>query len=914
MTDPILPTKLFIPQPRLNLVPRPRLLNCLDAALGGKLTLVSAPAGYGKTTLLAEWVQQVKIPVKWLSLDPGDNDPPRFWRYFVAALQSIELLEPLKIGESLLRLLKSSPLPEHEQLLGGLIAEIAAVPERYTLILDDFHLVTNVQILDGLFYILENLPPGSFGLHLILSCRSDPPWPLARLRVQNQITELRASDLRFTPEEATVFLKEVMQLSLLPEHIVELEKRTEGWVAGLQMAALSMQGRNDIPGFLEGFSGSHRFVLDFLVEEVLNLQTPEMLDFLLKTSILERMTGSLCAAVSGDQASAEILLWLEKANMFLIALDDQRIWYRYHQLFADLLQKQLLSRNPEQLPELHRRASSWYAQSGLPSESVAHALKTQDWNFAAIRIEEYVLDMIQIGEITLVRHWMSSLPDEIIRSRPILCIAQAWTSTRYASVELAEELISQAEAALSKSLSQDGSITAQDYHFVSTQIAVLQVVIARARGDSTQHQQELALEALQRVVPAEDAAARATLFLRLGFCYLDLGKDEQADRIFSQSFRLGNSSGNHYAAHSASYGRMVIARRHGKLHKLAGLCRQTLDTIQEHDDQHQSLSGIALTMLGSLYYEWNDLDEAERLLTQGLKLVEQVGIAELLVKGHFALACIRITQGDEVPLPNLEKIAEGGNPELASLALALQVRLILLQSSSNPFSLGLDKAVGWARSQQHGLRGQPTYDWEIYEKLVYARVLCRQFQSRASVKNEEKLLEVLVFLQEQCQSLEKLDWEGILVEVYLVMAVITQILGRKDKALIALEQALILAEPGNFVRTFLDEGDTAQKLIQDALSEGICEVYTQELVSIFNPSLSERHELKVQQVNWVEEFSERERQVLRLLNTELNVPEIAAEIHLAPTTVRTHVQNIYRKLDVHGRIAALQKAEELGLL
>jgi LuxR family maltose regulon positive regulatory protein len=914
VTVEILSTKLYKPYAHPKRVTRPRLIAQLNDGCYHKLTLISAPAGFGKTTLLSEWISQREHLTCWLSLGEGDNDPARFWAYFVSAMRMIPFLGESHIGEGFLESIQASPTPERESLLESLIAEIAAVPERFFLILDNFHNVTEPKIQDELFYMLENIPSGPSGLHLIVSGRSDPPWPLARLRVRDQITELRTRDLRFTSEEATVFLRDVMQLDLSSDHIAELDTRTEGWAAGLQMAALSMRGRKDIAGFIEGFTGSHRFVLDYLVEEVLSQQSAEILDFLLKSSILERLTGSLCDAVTGKDHSTEILVHLEKANMFLVALDDQRNWYRYHPLFADLLQKQLRMRDPALLPDLHRRASRWYAQAGYLQEAVAHALNGEDWDFAASQIEDHVLGLIQQGEMTLARQWMSSLPDEMIRPRPILCVAQAWTSAKYASVELAEELLAQAEAALSKDLSQDGSLEQQIYDFVNNQIAVLQVVIARARGDSTQRQQELALKALDRVGPSGDTAARATLLLRLGFCYLDLGKDGQADRVFSQAFESGLSSGNHYAAHSANYGRMVIARRHGRLHELAAICHQILDAFREPDDQ-QPLSGIALTMLGGLSYERNKLDEAESLLIQGLKLVEQVGMTELLVKGRFALTCVKIAKGAIGSIPDLAKITQGGYPTLGLFAAALQARLHLLLARYSTDSNYERKAFEWAETQQLILRGRPTYDWEIYEKLIYARVLCQQYHTRQNAEGKERLAEVLDFITEQRQPLEELSWQGILVEVYVVSALILQTLGRNVEALTALEGALRLAEPQDFVRTFVDEGQPMKGLLQQVIASGSWVAYAEKLLQSFSDqSVSVPIKMQEQVDDLIEPLSQREQQVLHLLNSRLGVPEIAEEIHLAPTTVRTHVQSIYRKLDVHGRIEALQRAEELGLI
>ncbi|MFN2234027.1 MAG: LuxR family transcriptional regulator, partial [Anaerolineales bacterium] len=399
----LLPTKLYAPPHRKVFVPRTNLLKQLNRGLERKLTLISAPAGYGKSTLLSEFVRQSGVPAAWLSLDKGDNDPSRFWSYFVAALQTIPGLDHAWNANIFQNIQQKSFVSENEPLLTALITKITAMSERVILILDDLQTITEDQILDGLFYLLENLHPGPQGMHIIIASRSDPPWPLARLRAGDQITEIRSKDLSFTLDETTTFINGVMGLSLSPGEITELDQRTEGWIAGLQMAAISMQDRENISEFLDAFTGSHRFVLDYLVEEVLNKQKPEIMNFLLKTSILERMTSSLCNAITGICNAADVLSHLEKANLFLIALDEQRIWYRYHHLFADLLHKQLRLKFPEQIPEIHRLASQWHAQNGSPIEAVEHALKSNDREFAATQVEEFILALIQNGEMRLAR-------------------------------------------------------------------------------------------------------------------------------------------------------------------------------------------------------------------------------------------------------------------------------------------------------------------------------------------------------------------------------------------------------------------------------------------------------------------------------------------------------------------------------
>lgn len=910
----ILPTKLFIPRPQSNLVPRQHLLERLDSGLDGKLTLVSAPAGYGKSTLLAAWAQQAKIPIAWLSIDGDDNDPIRFWTHFIAALRSVPLPDNSRVGEGFLQLQQNPVSSEYEPSYRELIAEIIALGSRFVIILDDFHTLIDPQVLDMVFYLLENIPTGFPSLHLIFSCRNDPPWPLARLRVRKEINEIRAKDLRFTRREAAAFLTDVMELPLSQNHVREIDRRTEGWAAGLQMAAISLQGRNDISEFLRGFSGSHRFVLDYLVEEVLDRQSETDLDFLLKTSLLERLTGSLCDAVVERQGSSEILQRLEKSNMFLVALDDQRVWYRYHHLFSDLLQKQLLTREPEAALELHRRASQWYAQADYPRETIAHALKTNDWVFAADQVERHVLEFIQRGSITLVRQWLRSLPQEVIWRRPILCIAQALTSAKYATADLAAELLTKAEAALERGNAEDGGFDKETYDFISTQIAVAQVVIARARGDSTQRQQELALAALEQIQPAQDPASRATLFLRLGFCYLDQGEDRQAAGAFSQAFKLGQTSGNHYAAHGASYGQMVIDRRHGRLQTLDARCRQAFNSIPKGDERLQSLSGIALTMQGMLYYEWNNLAEAARALTQGLEMLEHVSMTELLIKGKFTVACLSILKGSQAPIPDLSGIAEKGSPALISFAAALRARLYLFAHQNGAQHDPLEP-FQWASNQQFRLRGQPTYDWEIIEKLVYARVLIKQYLDQPTNGRKTALTHALAFLEDQVETLADLNWEGILIEVHVVMAVLLHSLGKSGKALTALEQALSFGESQRFVRTFIDEGSVMREMLQIAARREICEGYTHILLSSYDSQLKPFENSKqIRGSALIDPLTKRETQILHCLKTQLSVPEIADEIHLAPTTVRTHVQNIYRKLGVKRRMEAIQKAGKIGLL
>jgi LuxR family maltose regulon positive regulatory protein len=418
---PLLATKIYIPPPRPGLVSRPRLIRRLDEGLrlGHRLTLVSAPAGFGKTTLLSEWCAGCGRPVAWLSLDEGDNDPARFLAYLVAALQTVEV----DIGAGVVAALQSPQPPSMEAGLTLLINEMTTISDPFALVLDDYHLITAQPIQDGLTFLLDHLAPQ---MHLCIAGRADPPLPLARLRARGQLTELRAADLRFTPGEAAAFLNTSVGLNLSNAEVAALDARTEGWIAGLQMAALSMRGRQDLPGFIRAFTGTHRFVLDYLVEEVLEQQSPGIQRFLLKTSVLERLAAPLCDAVTAGSDSRTILGQLDRDHLFLIPLDNERRWYRYHHLFADLLRSRLKQTDPDRAPILRRRASEWYEQHGLIVDAVSHAFAAGDIGQVARLVEGNVLAMMGHGELTTVMRWLDGLPAGMVRSRPWLSIARAW--------------------------------------------------------------------------------------------------------------------------------------------------------------------------------------------------------------------------------------------------------------------------------------------------------------------------------------------------------------------------------------------------------------------------------------------------------------------------------------------------------
>jgi LuxR family maltose regulon positive regulatory protein len=524
MSAALLATKLFIPPARPKAVLRPQLFKRLNQGLDNKLILISAPAGFGKTTLLSEWVASCSLPVAWLSLDEGDSDPSRFIAYLVASLQT---LAP-NIGARVLAVLQSPQLPPLEQILTALLNETTTTLEDFVLILDDYHVVDSKAVDQALTFLLEHLPPQ---MRLVIATREDPQLPLARLRGRSQLTELRVTDLRFTSSEAAKFLNQVMSLNLSAEDIAALENRTEGWIAGLQMAALSMQGLEDTAGFIQSFTGSHHFVLDYLIEEVLQKQPESVQNFLLLTSILERMCGPLCDAVlpGSSDTGEETLVYLDRANLFIIPLDNERRWYRYHHLFAELLRTRLARAYPDQITELHRRASDWHANNGFPYEAITHALIVQDWTRAAEVIERFSDELPMRGESNTRLGWFESFPPQILMDRPRLGLTYAWALLMSNQLDRAEQQLNQ----LTPLVQTTASLLGELY--------VIRVLIAARRYD-TPAMIELAQQALSRV-PPEEASARSRILLTLGVAYDEMGGDiASAKNAFREAYELGKAS------------------------------------------------------------------------------------------------------------------------------------------------------------------------------------------------------------------------------------------------------------------------------------------------------------------------------------------------------------------------------------
>ena len=939
VSSQLLATKLYVPPIRPELVPRPRLVERLKAGLHFRLTLVSAPAGFGKTTLLSECAGRCDWPVAWLSLDKGDNDPGRFWAYFIAALQTIPGLRAANVGEAALAQLRppglatgasglaSAPL---EATLTGLLNDIVvAGPSPFILILDDLHLVTERQIHDGLIFLLEHLPPQ---VHLALSSRADPPWPLARLRARCEVAELRAQDLRFTPEEAAAFLNNIMHLDLSPEDIAALDARTEGWIAGLQMMAISMQGRRRTHGaaglssFIKALTGSHRFILDYLVEEVLDQQPPDLQAFLLKTSVLERLTAPLCDAVVGIVDSQAVLAQLEQANLFLVPLDDERRWYRYHHLFADLLHIRLEQQStPQEIASLHRRAGRWYEHNDLIAEAVSHALAAGDVDQVAHLAERNALAALYQGHVTTVVGWLDALPGEVVCSRPWLCIARAWvlaSTGQWDAVAVALQGAEQAGLEASQPEAQR----------IAAHILALRTYATAIKGDLA-GAKELAHQALDRL-PREDLPVRSLVTLLLGSTLRHSGELAAAAKVWTDAIDASRAAGDSHGAVTLLSALAATQIEQGHLRKAAANSREALRLADEYvgrGGQPLQFLGPVHARLSTLYREWNDPQAAVYHARQGLALSESWGHLEAVITGRETLAYALQAAGDaDAALEVMHKarqVSAGLSAWYEAKTAAAQARLWLI--------LGDVAAAGRWSDDSAVLEAETALGFDrLPDYLTKAWTLVAQ-------NRPDRALDLLARLSAM---IDAAGAAGFLIESLVLRTMALQARGEFEWTVFPLEHALFLAESEGYVRTFIDHGRLMIEPLTAILAEQqqgrpaaawrIPPAYVVKLLAALGEEAEEREPAQstapirkpdithipvrrqppTANIHLIEPLSERELEVLHLLSTSLPTPEIAEELFISVSTVRTHIKNIYGKLNAHNRIGAVERSRELGLL
>ncbi len=900
---PILATKLYLPRLRPNVVSRPRLLERLNEGLHRNLTLISAPAGFGKTTLVSAWVALIERPTAWLSLDEGENDPARFLAYLVAALQTIAA----HIGEGVLDVLQSSQPPPPEAMLTALLNEITTLPDHFVLVLDDYHVIDAKPVDIALTYLVEHLPPQ---MHLVIATREDPHLPLARLRARGHLTELRATDLRFTASEASAFLNQVMGLSLSAADIARLSDRTEGWIVGLQLAALSMQGHQDVPGFIRAFAGDHRYIVDYLVEEVLERQPEPVRSFLLQTAILDRLNGPLCDAVTGQEEGNARLEALERGNFFVVPLDDKRHWYRYHHLFAEVLSAHLMAEQPDQVSTLHRRASEWYEQHGSAADAIHHALEAFDFERAANLIELAVPAMRRSRQEATLLGWLKALPDELVHFRPVLSVGYAWALLAGGELEAALARLRDAERWLDTTADTGELALApsaemvvvdeEEFRRLPASIAVYRAAHAQALGDvpDTVKYARRVLDLL----PEEEHLGRGAAAALLGLAFWASGDLEAAYRTFADGMASVQMAGNISDAISGTIALADIRIAQGRLHEAMHSYERSLQEALEQGEP--VLRGTADLYVGmsELHREHNDLNVATKHLLKSKELGERTGLPQNRCRWCVAMARIREAHGDLDGALDLLYEAErlymrDFFPNVRPVA-ALVTRVWVAQGR-------LGEALGWAREQGLEVSDDLSYLRE-FEHITLARVLLARYKSDRA---DRSILEAMGLLERLLKAAEEGERTGSVIEILVLQALAHQTQGDIPAALMPLQQALTLAEPEGYVRIFVDEGPPMAVLLEEAAKHGIAPNYVRQLLTATG---SAEDRTPVKQV-LIEPLSERELEVLRLLGTDLNGPEIARELIVSLNTVRTHTKNIYTKLGVNNRRAAVRRAEELDL-
>jgi LuxR family maltose regulon positive regulatory protein len=908
--DRLLATKLHVPRPRPGFLARPRLTERLTEGTAGVLTLVCAPAGFGKTSLLGDWARRSRQPVAWLSLDGGDSDPARFWRYVAAALDE---LRP-GVGQRVDALFQGGQ-PPLEAVLAVLVNQLVEEPDQVVLVLDDYQLVETPPVHDSLAALLERLPPQ---LRLVLASRADPPLPLARLRAGGQLVELREADLRFSSEETAALLGAAGGADLPEAAVAALGERTEGWAAGLQLALLSLQGHTDISAFVAGFSGSHRFVMDYLTAEVLDRQPEPLRTFLLETSLLERLSGPLCEAVTGRADSQELLEQAERANLFLHPLDEVRGWWRYHQLFADLLRARLAQERPERVEGLHRAAAAWHQAQGLADEAIGHALAAGDVTWAAQLIERQLDARLLRWEGVTLQRWLAAVPAELVHSRPRLALAQARLALISGQLEAVEGPLEAAEQALAiaadepyePSVGRAASMLAN----LPAAIALQRAGLAYLRGDADQ----MIASARRALAVLGEGEWMLESFTRWYLAEAEwlAGRLAEAEAAMASAIAGWRAASQRAPAAAALgyYGLGLVQRDRGRLEAALATYREALAVAADPDGPAPQVAGVARVGMAGVLYERDELDAALAYATDGIALCRQLVFTTPLANGLAILAWIRQHRGDRAGA--LDAIGEAERVQLSPAVVGLlnpapveRARLALAQGD-------VDAAARWARARGLGAEDDPGYPRER-EYLVLVRVLLAR-QAPGQAQGLLERLHARAAAQGRTRSV---------IEVRALQALARAAGGDQAGALTDQADALALAAPEGYLRVFADEGPPMAALLRElvgrrqersAAADAVPRDYLARLVEVFEQAgLPVRLPVRrggVVVTGLVEPLSARELEVLRLVAAGAPNRAIAKQLVVTLDTVKRHVSNLFSKLEVANRTQAVARARELGLL
>ncbi len=897
MIETVLQPKLFVPGRQPYLVSRPRLIQALDrgTAPGCKLTLVSAPAGFGKTTALSDWAARCREDIAWLSLDEGDNDPDRFLAYLAAAVQSV--LPESGFGETAVALRQSTQPAPLAFAYNTLLNDFAEIASPLILIMDDYHLIESDVVHENLTLLLNHLPPH---IHFFLGTRVDPPLGLARLRARFQLNEIRLEALRFQSGEVGKFLKAVADVPLSQDQLEILKEKTEGWAAGLQLAALSLRGREDPRETIANLSGADRYIFDYLAEEVLSLQTPADQQFLMNTAILDRMSGPLCDAVTG---SGKGQLWLERleaSNLFLIPMDNQRDWYRYHQLFSGFLRDRLAVLRGDEIGALHHRAAAWFAQEGFTSEAISHYLAAGDHQQAGDLMEQHTRRLFVKGELFTIIRWIQALPDEFVQARPRLCLSLAWSLVIGGGTGW-ESIIGLVRAAAAGLGAADGDLVqllAAGTHEAADllplcDLAVLQGFLSRQAGDADR---AIALfEAALSAHPKDDPLLGALGAGGLGSIYMRMGDAVRAEEAFHQAVQAIQLTGG-------TFGKVLVLSMlgmtqawQGRLNRAVRSLRQAMDSAADRKGRPLPFAGQATVGLARLLREQNDLEAALRCAQEGIALSRQVNDLDGLLDGEISLSRILLSAGKEQEawqaLDRAEQVAYQMGDSSCSNRIPAWRLMWALTCGDLEAAARFWTADALASAQSEGC----VNTFGELPLLPQARLLLSQ-------RRADEALAITTSLIPDARR----DGRGHnLLELLLIQARCHDQMNQSEEAMQAIAQALLLAEPEGYVRTFVDEGPQMAAILRAAAAEGHSPAYVERLLDAFSLAVDGSP---------VDPLSQRELEVLALISEGLTNQQIAGRLTVALSTVKTHINRIYSKLDTPTRTQAVARARKLRLL
>jgi LuxR family maltose regulon positive regulatory protein len=908
VAGPLLDSKYRVPARRADAVPRPRLTGHLAGASTSALTLLSAPAGFGKTTLLTEWLATVPADgpaVAWLSLDARDNDPARYWTYVIAALRRCDA----HVGRAALTRLDSSP-PD-DTVLAELLHDLSALPRDVLLVLDDYHLVDAPEIHDGMAFLLDHRPPQ---LHLVVASRADPTLGLARLRARGELVEVRAADLRFTTDEAVAYLNGAMGLSLTEGDVEALDVRTEGWIAALQLAALSLQGRDDASGFIAGFTGDDRYIVDYLVDEVLSRQPADVRGFLLRTSVLERLTGPLCEAVTARPGGKAMLTALDRANLFLVPLDIRRQWYRYHHLFAEVLHAHLVDEHGDEVPGLHRRASDWFADHDQPAEAVEHALAAQDFPRAADLMELAYPELARTRQEGTLRGWVRSLPDDVVRVRPLLGVYVVGALAQVSEFDSIPARLDDIEDVLRPDRGQDAGaawpaepppgtvvVDSESFGRVPAHVEMYRAALALAGGDldgTVAHARQA-----RDLAPPDDHLVRAATAALAGLAQWSAGDLVAAREGYTEAVAGLQRAGHVADVLGCSITLGDIRTTQGRLDAALATYQQALELAAA--DPGAPLRGTADMHVGiaAVLLERGDLAGAAEQLRTSEQLGEGNWLPQNAYRSRVVTARLRAVQGDldealEL-LDEADRLYNGDYSPNVRPVPAVRARLRIRRGE-------LAHAAVWA--EESGLASTDALSYlREYEHVTLARLLLAQHAAgadRVALDRATTLLGRLV------EAAEQGGRAGTVLELLVLLAQAHQARGDAVRAQRSLGRAVALAEPQGYLRVFADEGRPVATLLAALAKQRTGTPYVRRLVDTATGSAPPGPAARP----LVEPLSARELDVLRLLDTDLDGPDIARQLSVSLNTLRTHTKNIYLKLGVSSRRAAVREAQQLDLL